>query len=508
VFNINIDYDITSDLNISGIVGANLRRETRTYNSLTGNDMFINEIFNHGNFQTQNTGSFFREENTPAIYTQLTLGYRNWAYLNFQGRNDWTSTLEEENRSVFYPSISASFLPMDALSISSSVVNMLKLRVGYGTSAGYPDPYRTRNVLNSDANAFVTPGGSTIQLLQVAGRFGNLNLQPEIHTELEVGVEARLFDSRVGIDLSLYNKTSSDLIIDLQLDPSTGYSLSTVNASELNNKGIELGLNLVVLRMGDFDWNATINYTKNVSEVISVAPGIDEVVIDGYSDLGNFAIPGKQYGMIKGYAIQRDDNGAPVISATGAYQAASEIKILGNPNPRYNMSIINTFGYKFVSFRFQFDYVNGGDMWSSTSSTLMARGIAGETGIDRFIPVVVEGVDADGNPNTVQVTTTRHHWEHMGVFYDEQKVYDATTIRLREVSLSLNAPSAWLDATPFGRASLTLAGQNLWYNAPNFPSSINFDPEVQSLGVGNGRGFEYMTGPTAKKYGATLSLTF
>jgi hypothetical protein len=212
--------------------------------------------------------------------------------------------------------------------------------------------------------------------------------------------------------------------------------------------------------------------------------------------------------MIKGYAIQRDDNGAPVISATGAYQAASEIKILGNPNPRYNMSIINTFGYKFVSFRFQFDYVNGGDMWSSTSSTLMARGIAGETGIDRFIPVVVEGVDADGNPNTVQVTTTRHHWEHMGVFYDEQKVYDATTIRLREVSLSLNAPSAWLDATPFGRASLTLAGQNLWYNAPNFPSSINFDPEVQSLGVGNGRGFEYMTGPTAKKYGATLSLTF
>ena len=509
VFNINIDYDITSDLNISGVIGTNLRRETRNQYTAVGNDMFIRGLFNHGNFQTQNTGSFFREENTPAIYTQMTLGYRNFAYVNFQGRNDWTSTLEEANRSVFYPSVSASVLPMDALSISSDIVNMLKLRVGYGTSAGYPDPYRTRNVLGSDANAFIPYGGSSaMQLLTVSGRFGNLNLAPEIHKELEGGVEARMFNSRIGVDLSLYNKTSSDLIIDLQLDPSTGYSVSTVNASELNNKGVELGLNMVPVRAGDFEWNSTFNFTRNVSNVNSVAEGISEVVIAGYSDLGNFAIPGEWYGMIKGYAIQRDDNGEPIISATGAYQQASEIKVLGNPNPNFNLSFINSFSYKFVSFRAQFDYVDGGNIWSSTVSTLMSRGIAGETAIDRFIPVVVRGVDADGNPNTVQVTTTRHHWEHMGVFYDEQKVYDGTVIRLREISLTFTAPKSMLASTPFGRASLTLAGQNLWYKAPNFPASLNFDPEVQSLGVGNGRGFEYMTGPTAKKYGATLSLTF
>lgn len=508
VFNFNVDYDITSDLNISGVIGANLRRETRNFVSATGNDMFVRGLFNHGNFQTQNTGSFFREENTPAIYTQMTLGYKNFAYLNFQGRNDWTSTLEEANRSIFYPSVSASFLPMEALNVSSDIVNMLKLRVGYGSSAGYPSPYRTRNVLGSDANAFVTPGGSTVQLLSVANRFGNLNLEPEVLTELEGGVEARLLDSRIGIDLSLYNKASNDLIIDLQLDPSTGYGLSTVNASSLSNKGVELGLNAVPVRSGDFEWNTTLNFTRNVSNVESVADGIDEVVISGYSDLGNFAIPGEWYGMIKGYAIQRDDNNEPILSATGAYQQAAEIKVLGNPNPNFNLSFINSFSYKFVSFRFQFDYVDGGVVYGTTASTLMSRGIAGETDIDRFIPVVARGVDADGNPNGVQITSNRHHWEHMGIFYDEQRIFDGTTVRLREISLTLTAPKSLLSSTPFGRASVTFAGQNLWYNAPGFPPSLNFDPEVQSLGVGNGRGFDYMTGPTAKKYGATLSLTF
>jgi len=517
VFNVNIDYDLTSDLNLSGIVGMNLRRETADFRNMTGNDMFVKGLFTHQNFQTQTTGSFGGEKITNGAYIQMTLGYRNWAYLNFQGRNDWTSLLEDGNHSIFYPSVSASFLPLDALSISTNAVNMLKVRVGYGTSAGYPSfPYNTRSVLNTNSNATQTVDGATVQTMSSDNTFGNLNLTPELHSELEIGVEGKFFDSRIGMDLSLYNKNSSDLIIDLEMDPSTGFTRSTVNAAELNNKGIELGLNAIPLRMGDFDWALTVNYTKNISNIESILDldndgeeDVDQVLISGLTFLGNFGMPGRQYGMIQGASIQRDEDGNPIVSSSGTYQQDPIQGVIGNPNPRYNMSVINTFGWKnLVSLRVQFDYVNGGRIWGSTASTLTGRGIAKETDFDRFIPIVANGVDSDGNPNTEQITPNRHYWEHTGVFYDEHRMFDGTTLRLREISLTLIAPKAWLDNTPFGRASLTLAGQNLWYKAFNFPESVNFDPEVLSLGVGNGRGFDFVTGPTAKKYGATLNFTF
>ncbi|CAE7839016.1 unnamed protein product [Symbiodinium microadriaticum] len=245
----------------------------------------------------------------------------------------------------------------------------------------------------------------------------------------------RFLDSRIGLDLSLYNKNSSDLIIDLDLDKSTGYGQSTINSAALNNKGVELGLNLVPLRMGDFNWNLTLNFTKNVATVDAIADGIDQVLVDGLSFLGNFAMPGEQFNVIQGASILRDDNGNPIVGSAGTYQQDPIQGIIGNPNPNYNMTIINTFSWKFLSFRFQFDYQDGGEIWGSTASTLTGRGIAGETDFDRFVPIVANGV-------------------------------------------------AWLDGTPFGRANLTIAGQNLWYKAFNFPESINFDPEVLSLGVG------------------------
>jgi len=165
-----------------------------------------------------------------------------------------------------------------------------------------------------------------------------------------------------------------------------------------------------------------------------------------------------------------------------------------------------------LSLRAQFDWQQGGDIWGSTASTLTARGIAGETDFDRFIPVIVNGLkeNADGTlvPNDIQITSNNAYWANTGVFYDENRIFDATTVRLREVSLSYSIPKSLLSKTPFGSASLTVSGQNMWYKAVNFPESINFDPEVLSLGVGNGRGFDYATGPTSKRYGASLSLTF
>ncbi|MDX1407487.1 MAG: TonB-dependent receptor, partial [Saprospiraceae bacterium] len=427
-----------------------------------------------------------------------------------QARNDWTSVLEDENNSNFYPSASISFVPTDAFPSlqSSTVLNYLKFRAGYGTSAGYPGPYQTRNVLSTSANVFLTPGGTTVNTNSVSNRLGNPNLGAEKHSELEFGIEARFLQNRIGIDASYYNKQSTDLIIDLDLDPATGYTNTTVNAAEVENNGIELGINLVPVK-GEFTWDMTLNYTKNNNDVISIAEGVDQVVISGYTNLGNFAIPGEPYGVIQGIPFQKNADGELLVAANGEYIAGPEIVPIGNPNPNYTANWINSFSWKGLSLGFQWSYQDGGDIVSLPVATMLARGLTEDTNVDRFLPIIAPGVLAsdESTPNNIQ-----HYigdlFFNAFFFADEGTTFDGTVIRLREVSLSYEIPQSVLERLPIGSASIILSGQNLWYNAPNFPEGINYDPEVLSLGVGNGRGFDYITGPTSKKYGVTLNLTF
>lgn len=512
---LNYDFALAGDITLDGILGVNLRRDQLDRNFISSSQQFVLGLFTHDNFINHLTFSDEFVENTIGVFGTLTAGYKNFLYGSVQARNDWTSTLEEANRSVFYPSASVSFIPTDAFSglQNSNGINYLKFRLGYGTSAGYPDPYKTRNILGTFTNQFVTEGGATVNTNTVDNNFGNPNLTEERHTEIEFGVEGRFIQNKIGIDLSLYNKDSRDLIIDLELDPSTGFTNSTINSATLNNKGIEVGLNLVPVSTNDFQWDFTANFTKNVSEVVNIADGIDKVLIDGLSFLGNFGIPGQPYGVIEGSKILRDEEtGQPIVGGDGLYQGDPEQGIIGDPNPDFTVNFINSFTFKGITLRGQFDWQQGGDIWGSTASTLTGRGIAGETGFDRFIPMVVTGLktDADGNlvPNDIQVTANDAYWRNTGVWFDENRIFDATNVRLRELSLSFSLPTNVIDKSPFGGVALTLSGQNLWYKAVNFPESINFDPEVLSLGVGNGRGFDFVTGPTSKTFGGTLSFTF
>lgn len=508
--NLIYNYRINDDWGLDGILGVNLRREDTDRIFTNSGIQFVYGLFTHSNFIEHLNFSDQFEENTIGAFVTASASYKNFLYLNLQARNDWTSTLESENRSILYPSGSIAFVATDAFDAlsTSQTFNFLKLRVGYGSSAGYPNPYQTRNTLGTNTRAFITRGGTVLNTNTISNRFGNVGLEPEKHAEFELGLEARLFQNRIGLDISLYDKESSDLIIDLELDPSTGFTNSTINSAKLSNRGIEAQVTVSPLKGSDFNWDITGNFTRNISEVETIAEGIDKVLIDGFSFLGNFGIPGEPYGVIEGSRILRDAQGRPVVGGDGLYQQDPEQGIIGDPNPDFTVNLINTVSWKWVSFRFQFDWQQGGDIWGSTASTLTGRGIAGETGFDRFVPIVVAGVKADGTPNDIQNTPNDAYWRNTGVWYDENRIFDATTVRLREVSLSFQVPDSWLESTPFGTASLTFSGQNLWYEAVNFPESINFDPEVLSLGVGNGRGFDFVTGPTSKRYGATLSFTF
>ena len=523
--NLNGSVELNQDLDLSFLVGANLKSRNYELHQINSSYQFIFNFFDHSNFNTTTANSYYLRENTYGAYANLSLSYKDYAFLEASARNDWTSTLEPENRSVLYPSTSVSILPLKALDINNENLNFLKVRFGFGTSAGYPSPYSTRGSLSTSTNVFMTNSGTTLNSNAVSNFYANPNIKPEIHKELELGIEGKFLKNRVGIDISAYTKDSEDLIIDLELDQSTGYSSSTVNSASINNKGIEAIISVVPVQSRDFTWEVTGQFSKLKSEVLSIADGISKVYVAGYTGRGNIAIPGMPFGIMEGSTISRDYgsldgldhtqvhsddrlNYTPFLDANGGYTYLGT-GMIGDPQPDFVYGVTNTLSYKWATIRVQFDHQVGGDMFTTTVSTMTGRGILGNTGFDRFVPVITNGLKLDGTPYTKQTTANQHYWPNTGVFYDEQSVYDASTMRLREVSLSLVAPKSFLNGTPFGNASLTLSAQNIWHLAYNTPKDSNFDPEVSSYGTGNNvRGFDEMTGPTAKKYGATLSLTF
>ena len=501
--NLNLMYNkpLGENLSLDGVVGLNIRRDTRNYTGTYSTQQFVYGLLTHNNFITHNNFSSFREENLMGAYATASLGYKSYLYFNVQARNDWTSTLEPENRSVFYPSASVSFIPTEAFPglQQSTMLNYLKIRLGYGTSAGYPNPYNTRNVLATTPNAFKAAGGAVL----------NTNLQPELHTEIEFGLEGRFINNRVGVDLSLFDKQSTDLIINLQLDPSTGFSNTTVNSASLSNQGIELGIDVTPIQTSDFSLTLNGNLTRIVSEVKALSEGVDQIQFaSANGSLGNYAIVGRPYGIILGDRIRRDDAGNPIIASNGVYQDAPDIGELGDPNPNFTANGGLSLNYKGLSINALITYSDGGVIYATGPSTLMGRGILQETDFDRFVPVIVPGVLGDGTPNNIQITPNNHYWTNGGVFRDEMRTYDATYLKLREVSVSYALPKSIIDNSPFGSVVFTLSGQNLWFDAFGFPDGANFDPEVLSLGVGNGRGFEFMNVPTSRQIGGSLRITF
>ncbi len=512
-FNFLYNKQLTESIDISGVVGFNANRRdwkrTRTYSS----NQFVFNLFKHDNFSDFEQFTYIWRLSRLGVYGTATLGYNHFLYIGLQGRNDWSSALEPENRSVFYPSVSVSVVPTTVLPMLQDFgADYLKLRIGYGTSAGFPAPYVTKDVLNTDSKAFITKGGATIQTHSVSNRLGNKDLKPERHAELEFGLEGQFFRNRLGVDFSWYNKNSRDLLIDLALDPATGYTVTTVNAAKVNNKGIELGLDITPVR-GAFTWDMRFNYTKNRSTVLELGiPGEGEdkrILIAGFTDLGNFAIEGQPYGVIVGTPYLKTKSGQYLVNGVGEYIEGEKPEVIGDPNPNYLLDVLNTFSYKNFRLFVQVSYRDGGDIWSRTTATLLARGNTIDTDFDRFLPIVIPGVLAGDTtqPNNIQIYAG-DAWFSGYFGADEGSIFDGTTIRLREVALEYEVPKNLLKNLPFGALSIKAFGRNLWYKAVNFPKGINFDPEVLSIGVGNGQGFDYLTGPTARRVGVTVNVKF
>lgn len=500
----NYQHKLVDNLRLTVTAGANAKTEDYRSNGLRSSNQLVYGLMAHSNFTAvEQINNWMSQKNTMGLYGQATFDYDQYLFLNLAGRNDWYSSLEKDYRSIFYPSASVSFVPTAAFSgLQSDILNYLKVRMGYGTSAKSPDPYSTRNVLTTNARAFIDNGGTVFSTNSISNTLGNPNLKAELQQEYEVGIEAKLINNRVGIDLTYFDRRTRDLITNMPLDPSTGYTSTMTNIGELSNKGIELGLTLVPIETKNFKWDAFINFYTYKSKVERLSTGLSEVIIAGFSGshAGNFAIEGQPYGVIKATDFARNDKGKPIINSNGDHTYTSSFVIMGDPNPDFTSSLINTLTYKGLSFGMQWEYRQGGDIYSMTAQTMLARGVTKDTDFDRSRTFILDGVDVNGNPNTVQTDAAASHYRAF--------IWDGTTFRLREISLSYAIPKSWLSKTPFKAASFRLQGQNLWFNAIHFPKHVNFDTDQMGTGVGNGMGLDYLTGPSSKRFGGSLSITF
>jgi len=508
---------LTQDINLTALVGGQLRIDKLNQDGLNSTNQVVFGFMNHSNFLFHSPIGYFGNQleyqqstNYGGIYGQVTADYKDYLYLTFQGRNDWSSTVEKANNSIFYPSASVSFVPTSAFGIESEVLNYLKIRAGYGTSAKFPTPYSTRSVLASNARAFQDASGNIVTTNSVSFFLGNANLKPELQEEIEVGLEAKLLNNRLSFDLSMYNRNTTDLITNAPLDPATGYTLTSVNVGKINNKGIELSVTGTPLKTDQFQWDITGNYSAYRSVVESLGLGLSQVQIPGggYSNLGNFAVPGRPFNVIKGSYVQRDANGNRLVDNNGNYIPSGDIREIGNPIPDFTSSLINTFSYKGISLFVQVDYRHGGSIYSTTASTLLARGITEDTGFDRSKTFILPGVKSDGTPNDIQITPSDYYFTNIGFGPSELQIFDGTTIRLQEVRLSYSIPKSILSKTPFKAIEVSFSGQNLWYNAVNFPKHVNFDTNQVGTGVGNAFGFDFLTNASSRRYGANLNIKF
>ncbi len=503
------------NLNLSFLIGATSRSTQYDRVGVSSNGQQVFDFFDHSGFVNSNPIEFHELRNILGLYGSASLDFKNIVFLNLSGRNDWVSNAN--NNSLFYPSASVSFIPTTAWEgmKSENGINYLKLRAGYGTSANFATGYPTVTLVNLDTQAWVDDAGNLITSNSTSSRVGNPDIKPELFEELEFGLEAKLF-SRLNLDFSYYTRKTTDLIVnDRPVPPSSGATITASNIGGIESWGLEGDLNIDIIRNPDgFNWNFGVNYTQYESEVTELSDDLDLVIYSGFTNLGNGARVGYPLGAMFGSRVSRDENGNALIDGIGNYvsedlDSEGLLPFIGDPNPDFIMNYTNTFSYKGFALNVAIGHTSGGDIYSVTVASLIGRGLTTDTE-DRLGTYILPGVSSEtGLPNEIQINNSDFYFDNgFASPANDLSVYDGSVVRLQEVALSYTIPSKLLDKTPFGGIFIKASANNLWYNAYNTPEGINFDPNVTGLGAGNGQGFEFLTGPSSKRYGLSINASF
>ncbi|WP_197076754.1 SusC/RagA family TonB-linked outer membrane protein [Hymenobacter terrenus] len=533
---LNFNKNLTEDISLTASIGQNINARKFEGKSYLGTGIITFGIDNIENTTEKSTYGFaYSERRLMGLLGNATVGYKNYAFVTLTGRNDFSSTLNKDGvignsgRSFFYSSVAGSLVLNEALKLDYRWLDLAKVRVAYGRVGRDAPPYRSGAPLYN-----INPGSSYpfrgVPAIGISGTVNNPGLTPEFSTELELGTELTLFRNRISFNGTYYDKRSTNQIAPQNLPAATGYEARFTNFGEITNKGFEVAFTGSPIETANFRWSSTFNFTRNRNIVKSLTEGVDTLILANTfagNSIRSLLIPGQPYGVLYGTAPLRDENGELYVDPLNGRLIQGKNKVIGNPNPDFLMGFINQFTYKGITLNTLIDYRRGGSLYSTTLQEELGRGVTKDTE-DRNRLVIIEGirydratgraaVDADGNVirNNTAISVNDLYFSSGGVGggaasngYNEQSVYDITTVRLREVTLGYDLPKKLLGKTPFSLVNISISARNIYWYSPNLPKHSNFDPETSTYGASNQQGYEFTNAPTTKRYGVNLRVNF
>jgi len=457
------------------------------------------------------------------VYEQSEIAYKEQLFLTLSLRNDWSSSLPEKNNSYFYPGFTISYLLSDAFPGLKKSLPFAKVRGGWGMTGNDASPYVvnsefTRSEINLIYHSLTFPIDS-MEAFEVGNRLGNNLLRPEMTEEIEFGLDLRFWKNRFGLDGAVYRKISRGQILNVPISTSSGYTSQTMNLGDIENKGIELMVYIKPIQTRNFLWNININYTKNINEVISLPNELQKIELVKVGDVSMVAKPNRPMGIIEGPVPLRNSSGQIIVDENGIPKTAAANEEYGTIHPDFIMALSQQFSYKGFSLNTLLDFRKGGLLYSYTSVFNTFTGNSIQTAYNNRQAFIVpnsvqEFLDADGKPyykENTQAIEPENIWTYYYTTTNKSSIrnhiLDRTYLKLREVSLSYDLPSGWINRIKMRHISFGIVGRNLFLWTPSGNTVI--DPETSTFGNDIAGEFgEYGGGPSIRSIGLQIKASY
>jgi TonB-linked SusC/RagA family outer membrane protein len=505
-FLLNYNKNFSEDFGFSFSLGGN--HMNRTYDRLSGSlpGLELPDLYSLSNLKTGSTANisnYHSDQQINSFYGYGQFSYKDMFFLDFTGRNDWSSILPVANSSFFYPSIQGSVVLSDVFPVlKENNVNFLKVRGGWSKvgSTGALGAYSLNQVFGLNSSGFGNQAS-------VPNTQFNPNLKAETVTGVEFGIDAKMFANRLRFSATYYDQKSADLLVPIQVTAATGFTNVWDNIADMSNSGYELQLGGTIIKKEDFSFDIDVNFAQNKNEVTSLGE-LETYVLGGQWGLSLEARPGQPYGSLVGRDFERT-TGGEVIYENGLPLIDSTQKIIGNIAPDWTGGATFSIRYKAFDFSTLIDAKIGGDVHSMTYSWGRYAGTLSETLIGRETGVVGNGVMSDGNggyvANNVTVSAKSFNQSSYSNSIESSAIFDASYVKLRQISIGYTLPRKFIENSVVKSLKVSIVGRNLLILHKNTP---HIDPETGFSASNGNQGQEFGQYPSSRNIGFNINMRF
>ncbi len=480
--------------------------------SINGEGLVLPNVYNVANLAGYSADGWNGRMRSWSLFGEARVAYKSMLYYTVTGRNDWSSTLKDD---FFYPSHSLGFIFTELLA-DNSVLTYGKLRASYAKVGRATGAYVTNVTLDqAGGNGIIWPFMGMASYLP-SDTYPNPDLVNEFKSEVEVGVDLRFFQGRLGFDIAYYNNWSTNQIVWQSLLNSTGFSGGNINIGEIRHNGIELNITGTPVKTTNFSWDIIANWAKDNSEVVKLGEYDEPVYVGGSA----YAVVGESYPVMYGTAWLRDDQGRLVLSDSPGTINGRPLsddrgsQVLGNAAPDWTGGVRNIFTYKGLSLTAQVDFQKGGLIYSQNDHYLTWYGMAKhqEDRPDDDM-ITFDGVMGHLDGNNIVITSqtpvpTRYslYYQNVCQWVTEDNLMPKDYIKLRELILSYELPESLIGRTFVKGVNISFAGRNLWRKFHK--DYYDPDPEIITGNISNGNSYTTYSFPSLKTYSFTVNVTF